>query len=84
MQQQRLKDYPYAAYTMGENNLLLFLVFQDAYKKLTDRQKIVLGLRLLEYTQSSIAKIIGVSRTSIGSIEKRAIETIRIEIGERE
>lgn len=73
----RLKNYPYAAYMQNEDEMLTFIVFQDAFRSLTRRQKIVLGLRLLEYTQSSIAKIIGVSRTSISSIEKKAISQVK-------
>ena len=49
-----------------------------AYKKLTDREKLVIDLCFRQrFTQNQIANIIGIQRCSVSRIVKRAVEKLR-------
>lgn len=51
--------------------------FQQAFEKLTTKQKAVLALRSSGYTQEETRRILGISRTAVGGIEASAIAHLR-------
>lgn len=70
------RKYPYPVYENNENDLLSQIILRDVFPTLPDKQQVVLGLRLQGFTQGSISRLLNISRTSIGSLEKQAVKTI--------
>lgn len=70
------RKYPYPVQEHNEEDLLSAIILRDVFPTLPDKQRVVLGLRLQGFTQGAISRLLNISRTSIGSLEKRAIKTI--------
>lgn len=68
--------YPYPIFENNEDDLLSQIIFKEVFPTLPTEQKIILGLRLQGFTQSAISRLMNISRTSIGAMEKQAINTI--------
>jgi DNA-directed RNA polymerase specialized sigma subunit len=73
----RIKNYPFPVHEDDEDAILNMIVVKQLFPTLPSKQKVVLGLRLLGYTQVMISRLMNISRTSIGSLEKTAIHTLR-------
>lgn len=65
-----------------ENATIQKVLLQDAVKKLPEKEKVVIALRLIGYTQRECSEIIGGTRASIGSIYKRAMRKLTEELAE--
>ena len=70
------KQYPYPIYEENEDDILSLIIFREVFPTLPDREKVILGLRLQGFTQSAVSRLLNISRTSIGSLEKQAVNTI--------
>ena len=70
------RKYPYPIYEESEDDLLSQIILRDTFPELPAQQQVVLGLRLQGFTQGAISRLLNVSRTSIGSLEKQAVITI--------
>ena len=70
------RRYPYPTYEENEDDILSLLILRDTFPILSKKEKVVLGLRLQGFTQGSISRLLNISRTSIGSLEKKAVQTI--------
>ncbi len=70
------RRYPYPTYEENEDDILSLLILQDVFPTLPEKEKVVLGLRLQGFTQGAISRLLNISRTSIGSLEKKAVQTI--------
>lgn len=68
--------YPFPIYEEDEDEILNIILLRQFFPLLPTNQKIVLGLRLLGYTQVMISRLMNISRTSIGTLEKAAIKTL--------
>ena len=75
-----MKKYPYPVYETNEDDVLNMLVLQDIFPILPDNQQIVVGLRLQGFTQGAISRLLNISRTSIGSLEKQAVSFLSLKI----
>lgn len=72
-----IKNYPFPTHQDDEDDILSMIIIKQFFPTLPSQQKVVLGLRLLGYTQMMISRLMNISRTSIGSLEKTAIHTLR-------
>jgi RNA polymerase sporulation-specific sigma factor len=64
-----------------DNDWLEELAFKEAIKKLTDRERRILGLRYFKgKTQMEVADEIGISQAQVSRIEKAAIDSIKREL----
>lgn len=70
------RRYPYPTYEENEDDILSLLMLRDIFPTLPKKEKVVLGLRLQGFTQGAISRLLNISRTSIGSLEKKAVQTI--------
>lgn len=73
----RRVKYPFGVTEFNEDDLLNGILFKEHFRKLPKEQQVVLGLRLLNYTQSIISRILNISRTSVGTLEKKAVGKLR-------
>jgi len=76
------RKYPYPVHEDNENDILSQIILRDIFPTLPDKQQVVLGLRLEGFTQGAISRLLNISRTSIGSLEKQAVKTISINMNE--
>lgn len=76
------RKYPYPVYEDNENDLLSHIILREVFPTLPDKQQVVLGLRLQGFTQGAISRLLNISRTSIGSLEKQAVKTISVSMNE--
>lgn len=60
-----------------EEEVISKIRLKKAYLGLRRRQQVILGLTINGFTQQDIANILKVSRTTIGTIKKRAIAILR-------
>jgi RNA polymerase sigma factor (sigma-70 family) len=67
------QGYPFGVQEESEEDLFNMILFKEAFSDLPPKQQAVLGLRLQGYTQGAISKILNISRTTVGSIEQKAI-----------
>ena len=74
---KKRRSYPFPTYEDDEDAILNALLIQQFFPLLPLNQKVVLGLRLLGYTQVMISRLMNISRTSIGSLEKMAVQGLR-------
>jgi len=72
------RKYPYPIHEDNEDDLLSRIILRDTFPILPNKQKVVLGLRLQGFTQGAISRLMNISRTSIGSLEKQAVTTISL------
>lgn len=72
-----MRGYPFPVYEDSEDTILNTIVLEQIFPTLPSNQKVVLGLRLLGYTQVMISRLMNISRTSIGSLEKIATTTLK-------
>lgn len=72
------RKYPYPIHEDNEDDLLSRIILRDIFPILPNKQKVVLGLRLQGFTQGAISRLMNISRTSIGSLEKQAVTTISL------
>lgn len=70
------RTYPFPVYEEDEDEILNIILLRQFFPLLQVNQKIVLGLRLLGYTQVMISRLMNISRTSVGTLEKAAIKTL--------
>jgi RNA polymerase sigma factor (sigma-70 family) len=75
--------YPYPVHENNEDDMLDLIMIKEVFPTLDQREKVVLSLRIQGYTQGSISRILNISRTSIGSIEKKATQKIADKIKAR-
>ncbi len=68
--------YPFPVYEHDEEELLNYILLRQLFPLLQINQKIVLGLRLLGYTQVMISRLMNISRTSVGTLEKAATKIL--------
>lgn len=69
-------NYPFPVYEQDEEELLNYILLRQFFPLLQVNQKIVLGLRLLGYTQVMISRLMNISRTSVGTLEKAATKIL--------
>ncbi len=77
---KKRRSYPFPTYEDDEDAILNMIILRQFFPILPTNQKVVLGLRLLGYTQVMISRLMNISRTSIGSLEKMAIQELRDKI----
>lgn len=75
-----MKKYPYPVYETNEDDVLNMIVLQDTFPLLPDNQQVVIGLRLQGFTQGAISRLLNISRTSIGSLEKQAVAFLSLKM----
>ncbi len=75
-----MKKYPYPVYETDEDDVLNMIVLHDIFPTLPDNQQVVIGLRLQGFTQGAISRLLNISRTSIGSLEKQAVAFLSLKI----
>ncbi len=75
-----MKKYPYPVYETNEDDVLNMIVLQDTFPLLPDNQQVVIGLRLQGFTQGAISRLLNISRTSIGSLEKQAVTFLSLKM----
>lgn len=75
-----MKKYPYPVYETNEDDVLNMIVLQDIFPSLSDNQQVVVGLRLQGFTQGAISRLLNISRTSIGSLEKQAVSLLSLKM----
>ncbi len=75
-----MKKYPYPVYETNEDDVLNMIVLQDTFPSLPDNQQVVIGLRLQGFTQGAISRLLNISRTSIGSLEKQAVAFLSLKM----
>ena len=76
------RKYPYPVHENNENDILSQIILRDIFPTLPEKQQVVLGFRLQGFTQGSISRLLNISRTSIGSLEKQAVKTISASMNE--
>jgi DNA-directed RNA polymerase specialized sigma subunit len=72
------RKYPYPIHEDNEDDILSQIILRDVFPTLPEKQQVVLGLRLEGFTQGAISRLMNISRTSIGSLEKQAVSTISL------
>jgi len=60
-----------------ENNILQNIELVKHIKTLDDRSRAVIALNMSGYTQAQMAKLLGISRTVIGNIYRKSLESLR-------
>ncbi len=75
-----MKKYPYPVYETNEDDVLNMIVLQDIFPSLPSNQQVVVGLRLQGFTQGAISRLLNISRTSIGSLEKQAVSLLSLKM----
>ena len=75
-----MKKYPYPVYETNEDDVLNMIVLQDTFPLLPGNQQVVIGLRLQGFTQGAISRLLNISRTSIGSLEKQAVTFLSLKM----
>ncbi len=75
-----MKKYPYPVYETNEDDVLNMIVLQDIFPSLSNNQQVVIGLRLQGFTQGAISRLLNISRTSIGSLEKQAVSLLSLKM----
>jgi DNA-directed RNA polymerase specialized sigma24 family protein len=66
-----------------ETQVIKMLELRRAFQALPNKHRVVIGLLIAGFTQQDIANILGVSRTSVGSIKKQATFILRNELQDR-
>jgi len=77
-----MKKYPFPVTETSEEDVLSMIVMRDVFPKLPKNQQVVVGLRLQGFTQGAISRLLNISRTSIGSLEKQAVSTLALKLTE--
>ena len=61
-----------------ENNWMEHIALQNAFRRLTPREKQILSLRFYDgKTQMEVASLLGISQAQVSRLEKGAIATMR-------
>ena len=59
------------------------IALQQALEKLTEREATVIKLRYYHsLTQDRVAKVLGVSQVQVSRIEKKALQNLRVYLGQ--
>ncbi len=58
---------------LNDTDLISLIALEQSFRKLPERQQAIIGLRLLDYTQESVAKLLSISRTTIWMDEKAGL-----------
>lgn len=67
----------------SEEKLMERIALQQALEKLTEREATVIKLRYYHsLTQDRVAKVLGVSQVQVSRIEKKALQNLRVHLGQ--